>query len=54
VLQRDTIINKAVSLGGFARRLKENLRTNFDYIGIMRREATEIACILPKTLNGGL
>jgi len=51
---RDAIINKVVPLGGFARRLQENLRTTLGYIEIIRKEATEIDCILPKTLNGGL
>jgi len=51
---RDAIINKVVPLGGFARRLHENLRTTLDYIEIIRKEATEIDCILPKTLNGEL
>jgi GAF domain-containing protein len=51
---RDAIINKVVPLGGFARRLHENLRTTLDYIEIIRKEATEIDCILPKTLNGDL
>jgi GAF domain-containing protein len=49
---RDAIINKVVPLGGFARRLQENLRTTLDYIEIIRKEAIEIDCILPKTLNG--
>ena len=49
---RDAIINKVVPLGGFARRLQENLRTTLDYIDIIRKEATEIDCILPKTLDG--
>ncbi len=49
---RDAIINKVVPLGGFARRLQENLRTTLDYIEIIRREAIEIDCILPKTLDG--
>lgn len=51
---RDAIINKVVPLGGFARRLQENLRTTLDYIEIIRREAIEIDSILPKTLNTGL
>jgi GAF domain-containing protein len=50
---RDAIINKVVPLGGFARRLQENLRTTLDYIEIIHKEAIEIDCILPKTLNGG-
>jgi len=49
---RDAIINKVVPLGGFARRLHENLRTTLDYIEIIRKEAIEIDCILPKTLDG--
>jgi len=49
---RDAIINKVVPLGGFARRLQENLRTTLDYIDIIRKEAIEIDCILPKTLDG--
>ena len=51
---RDAIINKVVPLGGFARRLQDKLLTTFDYIEIIRKEATEIDCIIPKTLNGGL
>jgi GAF domain-containing protein len=51
---RDAIINKVVPLGGFARRLQENLRTTLGYIDIIRKEAIEIDSILPKTLNGGL
>ena len=51
---RDAIINKVVPLGGFARRLQENLRTTLDYIEIIRREAIEIDSILPKSLAGGL
>jgi GAF domain-containing protein len=51
---RDAIINKVVPLGGFARRLQDNLRTTLDYIEIIRKEAIEIDSILPKTLNGGL
>lgn len=51
---RDAIINKVVPLGGFARRLQENLRTTLDYIEIIRKEAIEIDSILPKTLNGSL
>jgi len=51
---RDAIINKVVPLGGFARRLQENLRTTLDYIEIIRKEAIEIDSVLPKTLNGGL
>jgi GAF domain-containing protein len=49
---RDAIINKVVPLGGFARRLQENLRTTLDYIEIIRKEAIEIDCILPKRLDG--
>ena len=49
---RDAIINKVVPLGGFARRLQENLRTTLNYIEIIRKEAIEIDCILPKTLDG--
>ncbi|HUJ90664.1 MAG TPA: hypothetical protein VLX12_10740, partial [Syntrophorhabdales bacterium] len=51
---RDAVINRVVPLGGFARRLQENLRTTLDYIEIIRKEAIEIDCIIPKTLNGGL
>jgi len=43
-----------VPLGGFARRLRENLRITLDYVEIIRKEATELDCMLPKTLNGGL
>ena len=49
---RDAIINRVAPLGGFARRLQENLRTTLDYIEIIRKEAIEIDCILPKTLDG--
>ncbi len=49
---RDAIINRVVPLGGFARRMQENLRTTLEYIEIIRKETTEIDCILPKTLNG--
>jgi len=49
---RDAIINKVVPLGGFARRLQENVRTTLDYIEIIRKEAIEIDSILPKTLDG--
>jgi GAF domain-containing protein len=48
---RDAIINKVVPLGGFARRLQENLRTTLGYIEIIRKEAMEIDCFLPKTLD---
>ena len=51
---RDAIINKVVPLGGFARRLQENLKTTLDYIEIIRKEAIEIDSILPKRLNGVL
>jgi GAF domain-containing protein len=51
---RDAIINKVVPMGGFARRLQENLKTTLDYIEIIRKEAIEIDSILPKTLNGVL
>ncbi len=51
---RDAVINRVVPLGGFARRLQDNLLTTLDYIEIIRKEATEIDCIIPKTLNGGL
>ena len=49
---RDAIVNKVVPLGGFARRLQENLRTTLDYIEIIRKEAAEIDYILPRTLDG--
>jgi len=49
---RDAIINKVVPLGGFARRLQENVRSTLDYIEIIRKEAMEIDSILPKTLDG--
>jgi len=51
---RDAIINKIVPLGGFARKLHENLRTTLDYVEIIRRSAIEIDSLLPKTLDGGL
>jgi len=49
---RDAIINKVVPLGGFARKLQENVRNTLDYIEIIRKEAIEIDSILPKTLDG--
>jgi transcriptional regulator with GAF, ATPase, and Fis domain len=51
---RDAIINRVVPLNGFAKRLHESLRTTLDYIEIIRKEATEIDRMLPKTVNGGL
>jgi GAF domain-containing protein len=51
---RDAIINRVVPLGGFARRLRENLQTTLDYIEIIQKEAVEISSILPKKLNGRL
>jgi GAF domain-containing protein len=53
-LFRDAIINKVVPLGGFAKRLQDNLRSTLDYVEIIRKGAIEIDCSLPKTLNGGL
>jgi len=51
---RDAVINRVVPLGGFAKRLQENLRTTLDYIEIIRKEAIEIDGLLPKRVNGGL
>ena len=51
---RDAIINRVVPMGGFARRLRENLQTTLEYIEIIQEGAVEICTILPKTLNGGL
>jgi len=49
---RDAIINRVVPLGGYAKRLQENLRATLDYIDIIREEAIQIDAILPKTLDG--
>ena len=48
---RDAIINKVVPLGGYARRLRENLQATLAYIDIIHKEATEISSILPQKLN---
>lgn len=50
---RDAIVNRVVPLGGFAKRLRENMRTTLDYVEIIQREATEIDCMLPKTVGAG-
>ncbi len=51
---RDEIINKIVPLGGFARRLRENLQTTLNYIEIIHEHAAEISTIVPRTLDRGL
>jgi GAF domain-containing protein len=48
---RDAIINKVVPLGGFARRLRENLQTTLDYIEVIHAEAVGISSVLPKKLD---
>ncbi len=51
---RDEIINKLVPLGGFAKRLRENLQTTLNYIEIIHEHAAEISTIVPKKLDRGL
>ena len=51
---RDEIINKIVPLGGFAKRLRENLQTTLNYIEIIHEHAAEISTIVPKKMNKGL
>ncbi len=51
---RDEIINKIVPLGGFARRLRENLQTTLNYIEIIHEHAAEISTIVPTRLDRGL
>jgi GAF domain-containing protein len=51
---RDEIINKIVPLGGFARRLRDNLQTTLNYIEIIHEHAAEISTIVPKKLDRGL
>ena len=51
---RDEIINKIVPLGGFAKRLRENLQTTLNYIEIIHEHASEISTIVPKKLGQGL
>ncbi|HME43467.1 MAG TPA: GAF domain-containing protein [Syntrophorhabdales bacterium] len=51
---RDEIINKIVPLGGFAKRLRENLQTTLNYIEIIHEHASEISTIVPKKLGRGL
>ena len=51
---RDEIINKIVPLGGFAKRLRENLQTTLNYIEIIHEHAAEISTIVPKKLGRGL
>ncbi len=49
---RDVIINKIVPLGGFAKKLRDNLHTTLTYIEIIHKEAQEISSILPRKLTG--
>jgi GAF domain-containing protein len=51
---RDEIINKIVPLGGFARRLRDNLQMTLNYIEIIHEHAAEISTIVPKKLDPGL
>ncbi len=51
---RDEIINKIVPLGGFAKRLRDNLQTTINYIEIIHEHAAEISTIVPKKLGRGL
>jgi len=51
---RDEIINKIVPLGGFAKRLRENLQTTLNYIEIIHEHAAEISTIVPRKLGQGL
>ncbi len=51
---RDELINKIVPLGGFARRLRENLQTTLNYIEIIHEHAAEISTIVPTRLDRGL
>jgi len=49
---RDAIINNIVPLGGFAKRLRENLQTTLSYIEIIHGHASEISTIVPKNVVG--
>jgi len=51
---RDEIINKIVPLGGFAKRLRENLQTTLNYIEIIHEHAAEISTIVPGKLGQDL
>ena len=51
---RDEVINKIVPLGGFAKRLRDNLQTTLAYIEIIHEHAAEISTIVPKKLSQGL
>ena len=51
---RDEIINKLVPLGGFAKRLRDNLQTTLNYIDIIHSQAVEISSMLPRKLENGL
>ena len=51
---RDEIINKIVPLGGFAKRLRDNLQTTLNYIEIIHDHAAEISTIVPRKLGQGL
>ena len=49
---RDSIINRIVPLGGFAKRLRENLQTTLSYIEIIHGQAADISTIVPKNVIG--
>jgi transcriptional regulator with GAF, ATPase, and Fis domain len=51
---RDEIINRIVPLGGFAKRLRDNLQTTLAYIEIIHEHAAEISSIVPRKLTRGL
>ena len=51
---RDEIINRIVPLGGFAKRLRDNLQATIAYIDIIHEHAAEISTIVPKKLSQGL
>jgi len=51
---RDEIINKIVPLGGFAKRLRDNLQTTLNYIEIIHDHAADISTIVPRKLGQGL
>jgi transcriptional regulator with GAF, ATPase, and Fis domain len=48
---RDEIVNKIVTLAGFTRRIRENMKTTLNYLEIVHQEAEEIDKILPKHLK---
>jgi hypothetical protein len=48
---RDEIINRIVPLGGFAKRLRDNLQTTLAYIEIIHEHAAEISTIVPKKIT---